>query len=91
MEQQLNSLRNHFSKNIEEILPETELGKELQYKMSLALNLPLSASRTKVQQIQRIRPFKEINPSKVRKQVPYEEFWLPDYEIKHLSNSTEVS
>ena len=48
MEEQFNNLRNHFSKNIEGILPETDIGRELLYKMSLALNLPITPARTKV-------------------------------------------
>ena len=42
IEQEINKQFNHFNKNIENILPYSQDGKELIYKMSMALNLPFS-------------------------------------------------
>lgn len=60
MSQLNNSLYNKMTMNVEHILPDTDFGRELIYKLSLSLNLPRSNARTRILEIKRLRPFKEI-------------------------------
>jgi len=32
-----------------------------------------------------LRPFKEIPPTKIKRHVPYEEFWMTDFELDHIN------
>jgi tRNA(Ile)-lysidine synthase TilS/MesJ len=54
--------------------------------MSLSFNLSLCDESVKVQEIKRLRPFKDISQSKIHKITPYEEFWLTDFEIDHINS-----
>jgi len=62
-----NHLLNHMSKNVEQVLPDTDFGRELIYKMSLNLNLPISNHQIKISQIKKLRPFKDIAPNQIKK------------------------
>ena len=53
--------------------------------MAVAFNLSLSSCRTQVNRIQAVRPFPEISFDKLKQEIPYEEFWLTDYELSHLN------
>ena len=64
---------------------DTDFGRELIYKMSLALNLSICKSRAKIHKIQKLRPFLEISANRVRKQAAYEEFWMSDFELGHMN------
>lgn len=52
-----------MTKNAEHVLPDTDFGRELVYKMSISLNLPVSRERIQIHEMKRLRPFKEIQPS----------------------------
>ena len=54
-------------KTVEQVLPNTDFGRELIYRMSLGLDLPISLDRVQVHQIKRLRPFQEIKPNQIKK------------------------
>jgi hypothetical protein len=43
-----------------------------------------------VLQVQKIQPFKEIEPNKVQKVIPYEEFWLTEHELKQIQSPIQI-
>lgn len=49
LESQLNSLQNTYTKKVELVPMDSDFGREILYKMSLSLNLPISSDRTKIQ------------------------------------------
>ena len=66
---------------------DSDFGREITFKMSMAFNLE---AKIEVKQIKQLRPFKEIQPNQVRKKLPYEEFWVTDEELKHLNGDQKV-
>lgn len=63
----------------------TDFARELMFKMSMAFDLPVDNRRVQVNEIKQLRPFKEIEPAKMSKRKPYEEFWLTDFEIENYN------